>query len=102
RFLLEHVPDPLAVVRNMVRAVRVCGRVVLEDDDHGTMRLWAEPPGFGPLWEGYICVCDRLGNDPGIGRRLVWRLHQGGAVAGAEYVAVLRELRGTSAFRSVH
>jgi ubiquinone/menaquinone biosynthesis C-methylase UbiE len=34
RFLLEHVTDPLAVVRQMVRAVRPGGRIVLEDDDH--------------------------------------------------------------------
>src|SRR5690242_8219687 len=30
RFLLEHVPDPLAVVRQMVQAVRPGGRIVLE------------------------------------------------------------------------
>src|SRR5438445_5362421 len=34
RFLLEHLPDPLAAVRGMVRAVRPGGRVVLQDDDH--------------------------------------------------------------------
>src|SRR5262245_1656322 len=79
RFLLEHVPDPLAVVRNMVRAVRIGGRVILEDDDHGIMRLWPEPPGYGPLWEAYIRVYDRMGNDPYVGRRLVWLLHQAGA-----------------------
>src|SRR5262245_13271218 len=33
RFVLEHVADPLAVVRSMVRAVRPGGRIVLEDDD---------------------------------------------------------------------
>ena len=34
RFLLEHVVDPLAVVREMVAAVRPGGRVILVDDDH--------------------------------------------------------------------
>ena len=37
RFLLEHVPDPLAVVRGMVRAARPGGRVMLEDDDHAIL-----------------------------------------------------------------
>ena len=80
RFLLEHVSDPLAVVRAMTLAVRPDGRIVLEDDDHDVLRLWPEPPGFAPLWRAYIRSFDRLGNDPAIGRRLVWLLHQAGAV----------------------
>ena len=80
RFLLEHVPDPLAVVRAMTLAVRPGGRIVLEDDDHDVLRLWPEPPGFAPLWRAYIRSFDRLGNDPAIGRRLVWLLHQAGAI----------------------
>ena len=79
RFLLEHVPDPLSVVRAMTRAVRPGGRIVLEDDDHDIIRLWPEPAGFTPLWRAYIRSFDRLGNDPAVGRRLVQLLHQAGA-----------------------
>jgi SAM-dependent methyltransferase len=79
RFLLEHVADPLAVVRGMVRAVRAGGRVVLADDDHDVLRLWPEPPGVMSLWNAYIRSYDRLGNDPCVGRRLVWLLHAAGA-----------------------
>ena len=79
RFLLEHVPDPLRVVRSMVRAVRPGGRIVLEDDDHDVIRLWPEPAGFTPLWRAYIRSFDRLGNDPAIGRRLVSLLYEAGA-----------------------
>lgn len=79
RFLLEHVPDPLRVVRGMVRAVRPGGRIVLEDDDHDVIRLWPEPDGFTPLWNAYMRSFDRLGNDPAVGRRLVALLHQAGA-----------------------
>lgn len=79
RFLLEHVPDPLAVVRTMVRAVRPGGRVILADDDYGMMRLWPEPPGFAPVWQAYQRTYDRHGNDPIVGRRLVQLLHQAGA-----------------------
>ena len=39
RFLLEHVRDPLAVVRQMVAAVRPGGRVVLADDEQLVNRL---------------------------------------------------------------
>src|SRR3954447_21256757 len=38
RFVLEHVPDPLRVVKTMVRAVRPGGRVILADDDHDVLR----------------------------------------------------------------
>ena len=79
RFLLEHVRDPLAVVRSMVRAVRVGGRIILEDDDHDILRLWPEPPGFTTIWHAYMRTYDRNGNDPIVGRRLVQLLHDAGA-----------------------
>lgn len=79
RFLLEHVRDPFAVVKQMVDAVKPGGRVVLEDDDHEVLRLWPEPPGFSELWRAYMRTYDRLGNDPIVGRRLVELLHRAGA-----------------------
>jgi SAM-dependent methyltransferase len=80
RFVLEHVPDPVGVVRQMVQAVHPGGRIVLQDDDHDVLRLYPEPPGFPALWHAYIRTYDRLGNDPFVGRRLVSILHQAGAV----------------------
>ena len=79
RFLLEHVPDPLTVVRTMVRAVRRGGRIILADDDYDVMRLWPEPPGLAPVWQAYQRTYDRHRNDPIVGRRLVQLLHQAGA-----------------------
>ena len=79
RFLLEHVRDPLEVVKGMVRAVRPGGRIVLEDDDHDVLRLWPEPPGVGSIWQAYMRTYDRAGNDPIVGRRLVKLLHDAGA-----------------------
>lgn len=79
RFVLEHVPDPLRVVKTMVRAVKPGGRIVLADDDHDVLRMWPEPPGFTELWRAYMRTYDRIGNDPFIGRRLVQLLHEAGA-----------------------
>ncbi|MGR9294444.1 class I SAM-dependent methyltransferase [Rhizobium leguminosarum] len=76
RFVLEHIPDPLQVVRNMARAVRPGGRVILSDDDYDGLRLWPEPPGFSPVWNAYQRTYDRHCNDPIVGRRLVQLLHQ--------------------------
>jgi SAM-dependent methyltransferase len=82
RFVLEHVTDPLAVVRQIVRAVRPGGRVVLADDGHDTFRVWPEPPGFGRLWE-----CGAAA--------------RGGGGAGAEHLAVLRRLRRPAGLRGL-
>jgi SAM-dependent methyltransferase len=79
RFILEHVTDPLAVVRHMVRAVRPGGRLVLADDDHDMLRLWPEPRGFPEVWTAYTRTYDRHGNDAIVGRRLVELLHAAGA-----------------------
>ena len=79
RFVLEHVHEPLAVVRNMVRAVRPGGRIVLQDDDHDLLRLWPECPGFKDIWAAYVRTYDRLGNDAFIGRRLATLLQHAGA-----------------------
>ena len=79
RFILEHVPDPQAVVAAMVRAVRPGGRVVLEDDDHDLLRLWPEVPSFARLWRAYVRTYDRLGNDPYVGRRMTAMLYAAGA-----------------------
>ena len=79
RFVLEHVPDPLNVVKQMAKAVRKGGRVVLADDDHDVLRLYPEVPGFADLWSAYMQTYSKLGNDPIIGRKLVSLLHEAGA-----------------------
>jgi ubiquinone/menaquinone biosynthesis C-methylase UbiE len=79
RFVLEHVREPEQVVRQMVRAARRGGRIVLADDDHQVMRLWPEPPGFAELWQVYMRAYEHLGCDPFVGRRLVALLRDAGA-----------------------
>jgi ubiquinone/menaquinone biosynthesis C-methylase UbiE len=79
RFLLEHVTDPLSVVRAMVKAARPGGRIILCDDDHELMHLHPEVPGFVPLWAAYMAAYDRAGKDPLVGRKLVELLHSAGA-----------------------
>lgn len=78
RFVLEHIPQPDRVIRQMLRALRPGGRLILSDDDHSTFRPTPEPAGFPAVWRAYVRSYDRLGNDPFIGRRLVSLLHEGG------------------------
>jgi len=79
RFLLEHVPEPAAVVRAMVAAVRPGGRIVLADDDHDLMRFWPEPAGLVAAWEAYYRSYRRIGTDPFVGRKLAGLLYRAGA-----------------------
>jgi SAM-dependent methyltransferase len=79
RFLLEHVPDPAAVVRAMVAAVKPGGRIVLADDDHDLMRFWPEPEGLMKAWQAYYRSYRFAGTDPLIGRKLAGLLHDAGA-----------------------
>jgi len=79
RFLLEHVPDPPAVVGAMIRAARPGGRIVLEDDDHDVLRFFPELPETRRLWEAYFRTYAKFGRDPYVGRRLVAMLYQAGA-----------------------
>ena len=85
RFLLEHVQDPLAVVRMMVEAVRPGGKLILQDDDHDVFRIFPEPAGFYDLWGAYMKTYDKVGNDPKVGRRLVQLLQESGATPGRNH-----------------
>lgn len=78
RFLLEHVPHPQEIILQMVSAAKPGGQIVVLDDEHSIFRAYPEPPGLSVLWEAYIRSFDRLGNDPLVGRRLAWMLHQAG------------------------
>jgi len=80
RFLLEHVPDPSAVVRMMVRAARLGGRIVLADDDHDVLRFWPPLPRVESIWQAYLKTYSHFGNDEFIGRKLVALLYDAGAV----------------------
>lgn len=101
RFLLEHVREPLRVVREMVGAVRPGGRVVLADDDHDLMRLYPSPPGLHEVWEAFVRSFDRLGNDPFVGRRLTGLLHGAGAVPSRITWVFFGGCAGESSFRIV-
>jgi ubiquinone/menaquinone biosynthesis C-methylase UbiE len=85
RFLLEHVQDPVAVVRMMVEAAKPGGRIILQDDDHDVLRIHPEPAGFYRLWSAYMKTYENVGNDPKVGRRLVQLLHESGAILGRNH-----------------
>lgn len=76
RFVLEHVPNPLIVVKEMARAVKPGGRVILADDNHEILRVHPEISGFTGLWDAYMKTFAALGNDPTVGKKLTTLLHK--------------------------
>lgn len=78
RFLLEHLKDPQKAVNQMVAALKPGGVIYLIDDDHLHFQCYPPVPHFDLLWASYLRSYDRLGNDPFIGRKLVFLLHSAG------------------------
>jgi ubiquinone/menaquinone biosynthesis C-methylase UbiE len=78
RFVLEHLRDPGAAVREMARAVAPGGRVHLQDDDHPMLTLHPDCPPWQAAWAAYIRAFEANGNDPLIGRKLTTLLLQAG------------------------
>jgi len=100
RFVLEHLSKPEIALRELVKAVRPGGRVVLEDDDHVGLLLYPEPAGFSNLWTAYMRSYDRLGNDPYIGRRLVAMMYEAGLRQIRNDVVFFGDCAGSQTFKS--
>jgi 2-polyprenyl-3-methyl-5-hydroxy-6-metoxy-1,4-benzoquinol methylase len=79
RFLLTHLADPLRVLRQMLRAVRPGGLVVIEDIDFGGH--FCHPPcaGFDAYVRLYRTAAARQGADADIGPKLYGMLLDAGA-----------------------
>jgi SAM-dependent methyltransferase len=83
RYLLEHVTDPEAVVREMRRAARPGGRVTACENDISLLRLDPPCPAFDRIWTAFADYQRRLGGDALIGRRL-YRLFRSAGFSAVE------------------
>lgn len=78
RFLLEHVPDPVAVVRSALRILRPGGAITVIEGDHGPTTFH---PDSSAAHDAIACQVElqrRLGGDALIGRRLRSLLSEAG------------------------
>lgn len=78
RFILEHVHDPVAVLRGMHRVVRRGGRVAVMENDISLVRFDPPCPAFERVWATFASLQQSLGGDPFVGRRLFRILGEAG------------------------
>lgn len=70
RYLLEHVPDPVEVVRRMLRITRPGGVLACQENDLHNVLYWPPIDGMGALMEQFCRLQIELSGDPFIGRKL--------------------------------
>ena len=77
-FVLEHLPDPAAVLEKLHKALRKGGSITLIEGDHGSGFWTPETHESRKAWDGLIKSQQNLGHDPNIGRRVYPLLKEAG------------------------
>lgn len=80
RYLLEHVPDPVAVVKEMLRVVKPGGFVTAQENDLAVVFYYPEVEGIDEVYREFCALQIELGGDPFIGRKLFDIFKRAGAV----------------------
>ena len=70
RYLLEHVPSPSDVAREMVRITKPGGRIIAQENDLLYVVYYPEIPGHAEVMKQFCALQVQLGGDPFVGRRL--------------------------------
>lgn len=78
RFLLTHLPDPLATLRQLLAALRPGGSLAIEDIDFQGSFCYPPSPAYARYVELYTRTVQRNGGDANIGPRLPGMLRAAG------------------------
>jgi SAM-dependent methyltransferase len=70
RYLLEHVADPIGVVKEMLRVAKAAGTVACQENDLANVVYFPEIEGLDLVMRRFCDLQITLGGDPFIGRKL--------------------------------
>ncbi len=70
RFILEHVADPVAVVREMARVVKPGGWICVYEWDNAMESIYPDSPHHRAVWAGIYRLQELQGGDPWMARQL--------------------------------
>jgi ubiquinone/menaquinone biosynthesis C-methylase UbiE len=79
RYLLEHVIDPVAVAREMIRVTRPGGIVAAQENDLHNVMYYPEVEGMEEVHRQFCILQQEMGGDPFVGRKLFDIFKQAGA-----------------------
>ena len=76
--VMQHVSDPVAVLREMARVTRPGGHIAVRDGDYGAFTWHPASPGIEQWRHLYSAAARANGGEPDAGRRLLAWAHQAG------------------------